>query len=123
MTEEKKDQQCCGGDDNQQGCCSSSGGGKCFNWQKFIFVAVVIAACAVAAHSFLANGSGTCPITGQCGDSVSATCPSETPAGEQAACCPSEKPVVEEPACCPSEKGAEAAQGVCPVSGAAAESE
>jgi hypothetical protein len=114
MTEEKNDQQCCGseGDDNQQGCCSSSGDGKCFNWQKFIFIAVVIAACAVAAHSFLANGSGTCPITGKCGSDITATC-SDEPADEASACCPSERPA-ETTAVCPSEKGDETTAACCP---------
>ncbi len=94
MTEQNNDQKCGdeGGDDNQQGCCSTSGDGKCFNWQKFIFVTVVIVACAVAAHSYMAKGPGTCPITGESGSGSAAICPSGESAGEQASCCPSAKP-------------------------------
>jgi hypothetical protein len=131
MTEEKNDQQCCGseGDENQLGCCSPSGDGKCFNWQKFIFIAVIIAACAVAAHSFLANGSDTCPITDKCGADSATTCPDQKPAGEACGGCPSEKPAETSAVCpsgksdetaavCPSGKDAEAPKGVCPMTGA-----
>ena len=94
-------------------CCSSNSGGL-KNLKTAIFVMVIIAACALAAHSVLINGNGSscggaaglCPFNTPC--AKSSTCAlkaAETKdtsciikeANTSSPCCPG----TETPACCP----------------------
>ena len=120
MSEQNNNQNCCDNDD-KQGCCGSTDGGKCFNWQKAIFIVVVIAACAVAGHSYLSNGSGGCPITGACAEATPVdgcgdkACSSGTTACDKADVCEKKAACDKESACadCPKEGGTCDKQATC----------
>jgi hypothetical protein len=96
-------------------CCSASSG----SWKSLktvLFVLVIVAACAVAAHSVLSNGTsspcggaatGLCPFNKPCGnsgicclkttDAENANCIIKEKANTTSQCCPG----IETPACCP----------------------
>ena len=98
------------------GECCSSGSGSWKSLKTALFVLVILAACAVAAHSVLSNGtsspcggstSGLCPLSKFCGtsspcglkeaDTKNATCLIKEKEDTASSCCPG----TETPACCP----------------------
>lgn len=98
------------------GECCSSGSGSWKSLKTALFVLVIVAACTVAAHSVLSNGSnspcggsatGLCPLSQSCGSSSScgliaseaenATSKIKENADTNPSCCPG----TETPACCP----------------------
>ena len=100
---------------------SSSGSGTS-NLRTGLFIAVLVLAGGVAAHSVLTNGGKTCGIGGLCGikQSEGAACSTTTPCpiekgngdGSKPACCPLEKADGDcEKTACPSETK------VCPKTG------
>ena len=73
------------------GCCSSGGSSSSsgFNWQRFLFIVVAVAACAVAAHSYINGDSGcggascgakmlTCGQGDSCSSAESCSTPAES---------------------------------------------
>ena len=97
------------------GQCCSSGSGSLKSLKTALFALVILAACAVAAHSVLSNGgsspcggaSGLCPLSQSCGTSSpcglkateakNSTCLIKEKANAIPSCCPG----TETPACCP----------------------
>ena len=84
------------------GDCCSSGSGSLKSLKTVIFVLVIIAACALAAHSVLSNGTNSSP----CGASSAGFCPLNKSCGATEAnpgnvTCPSEQKVNNPPSCCP----------------------
>lgn len=101
---------------HENGECCSSGSGSFKSLKTAIFVLVIIAACTLAAHSVLTNGTGSpcgssaaglCPLNKSC--APSGTCTLKAPNAENATCIIKEKannpssgcPGTETPACCP----------------------
>ncbi len=112
MTQETK---CDTNSPDSGGECCSSGSGGYKSLKTALFVLVIVAACAVAAHSVLSNGnsspcggstSGLCPLSQSCGSSSAcvlkaagaenATCIIKEKANTPPSCCPN----VETPSCC-----------------------
>ena len=97
------------------GQCCSSGSGSWKSLKTALFILVILAACTVAAHSVLSNGSsspcggvsGLCPLSQSCG--TSSTCGLKASGAENATCIIKEKantlpsccPKAETPSCCP----------------------
>jgi hypothetical protein len=98
------------------GECCSPDSGKWKSLKTAVFVLVILAACAVAAHSVLSNGTNSpcggsaaalCPLNKPCASSScdlkaasskSTTCLIEEKENTPSSCCPS----IENPGCCPS---------------------
>ncbi len=83
------------------GDCCSSGSGSLKSLKTAIFVLVILAAGALAAHSVLTNGTsspcgagsaGVCPLNKACGvteaNPSGVTCPLEKKANNPPSCCP-----------------------------------
>ena len=98
------------------GECCSSGSGSLKSLKTALFILVILAACAVAAHSVLSNGTsspcgpgaaGLCPLNKPCGTSSSCgfkATGTENSTGiikEKANTIPSCCPNAEVPSCCP----------------------
>ena len=137
MNEEKTQQnESCNDSSGSGGDCCSSGSGSLKSLKMVIFVLVIIAACALAAHSVLSNGTnsspcgassaGFCPLNKTCSSSKACgateanpgdvTCPSEKKANNPSSCCPktatpSSCPNTETPSSCPK---AATVPGCCP---------
>ncbi|MBN2270840.1 MAG: hypothetical protein JXN61_09515 [Sedimentisphaerales bacterium] len=105
------------------------------NWRTILFVALVVLACVVTAHSVLTNGNGGCPIRGLCsldngggqacaidkgnGNGDSAVCPknADCPIGQacsQDAPCPLMGTCPSQEQTCPMSSGQGEAAGCCP---------
>ncbi len=138
-TNEDKAQQneSCNDSSGSGGDCCSSGSGNWKSWKTAIFILVLLAACALAAHSVLSNGTnspcgdssaGFCPLNKACGvteaNPGNVTCPLEKKANNPSSCCPktavpsgcpktavpSSSSKTETPGCCPTT----AVPGCCP---------
>ena len=107
------------------GDCCSSGSGGWKSWKTAIFILVILAAGALAAHSVLTNGTsspcggssvGVCPFNKPCAPNKACgadeaspgdvTCPLEKKANNPSSCCPKTAvpgccPSTETPSCCP----------------------
>jgi len=116
----------CNDSSGSDGDCCSSGSWNWKSWKTAIFILVLLAAGALAAHSVLSNGTnspcaaGVCPLNKSCGaveaNPGDVTCPSEKKANNPASCCPKTEvpsgcpksavpgscPKTETPGCCPS---------------------
>lgn len=101
------------------GECCSSGSGRYKSLKTALFVLVILAACAVAAHSVLSNGgsspcggsaTGLCPLSQSCG--TSSTCGLKASEAENATCIIKEKANTI-PSCCPEA----VPPGCCPNAG------
>jgi len=122
----------CSDSSGSGGDCCSSGSGSLKSLKTVIFVLVIIAACALAAHSVLSEGTnspcgagsaGFCPLNKSCGATEAnpgnVTCPMEQKANNPPSCCP--KTAV--PSGCPktavpgSSPKAAAVPGCCPNAG------
>ncbi len=126
INEEKTQQnEICNDSSGSGGDCCSSGSGNWKSWKTVLFILVLLAAGALAAHSVLSNGTnspcagGVCPLNKPCGASEASTgnltCPSEKKVNNPASCCPksavpsgcpkiaalSSCPKTESPGCCP----------------------
>ena len=100
INEEKTQQnEICNDSSGSGGDCCSSGSGSLKSLKTVIFVLVIIAACALAAHSVLSNGTnnspcaaGVCPLNKTCGATEAnpgnVTCPSEQKVNNPPSCCP-----------------------------------
>ncbi len=119
-TEDKAQQnENCNDSSGSGGDCCSSGSGNWKSWKTAIFILVLLAAGALAAHSVLSNGTnspcgadsaGVCPLNKTCGATEAnpgnVTCPSEKKANNPSSSCPktavpSSCPKTETPGCCP----------------------
>ena len=106
----------CGHSSGSGGECCSSGSAGWKSWKTAVFVIVILAAGAVAAHSLLTNGTGAapcassgglCPFSKACAPNKACAlnkpcpndvaCPSQKKADNPSSCCP-KSPV---PGCCP----------------------
>jgi hypothetical protein len=92
--------------DSGRECCSSGSGGY-KSLKTALFLLVIVAACAVAAHSVLSNGSNS-----PCGGSATGLCPLSKPCGSSSACglkaagaenstCINKEKANTPPSCCP----------------------
>ncbi len=119
---------------NEGGECCSSGSGAWKSLKTALFVLVILAACAVAAHSVLSNGtsspcggsaSGLCPLNKSCApsgactlgtsDAKNATClikenPDNPSSGCPETAVPGFCPKTEVPSACPNSE----APSICP---------
>lgn len=102
-TNEGKAQQnesCCDSSGSGGDCCSS-GSGNWKSWRTALFILVLLAAGALAAHSVLSNGTnspcgassaGFCPLNKPCGATEAnpgnVTCPLEKKGNNPSSCCP-----------------------------------
>lgn len=102
----QQNESCNDSSDSGSDCCSS-GSGNWKSWKTGIFILVLLAAGALAAHSVLSNGSnspcgagsaGLCPLSKAC-SSDKACEGTETSPGNVT--CPSEKKSETPPSCCP----------------------
>jgi len=133
INEEKAQQnESCNDSSGSGGDCCSSGSGSLKSLKTAIFVLVLLAAGALAAHSVLSNGTnspcggssaGVCPFNKACGvteaNPGNVTCPSEQKVNNPPSCCPktavpSGCPKIETPSSCPK---AAAVPGCCPNAG------
>jgi len=104
MTQENEK---CNDSSGSGGECCSSGSGNWKSWRTAIFILVLLAAGALAAHSVLSNGTnspcgagsaGVCPLNKACSPTKvcgsdeanpgNVTCPLEKKANNPASCCP-----------------------------------
>lgn len=109
INEEKTQQnEICNDSSGSGGDCCSSGSGNWKSWRTALFILVLLAAGALAAHSVLSNGTsnspcaaGVCPLNKTCGATEAnpgnVTCPSEKKADNPSLCCPK----TEVPGYCP----------------------
>ncbi len=149
MNEEKTQQDDnCNVSSSSGGDCCSSGSGNWKSWRTVVFIMVLLAAGALAAHSVLSNGSnspscgagsaGVCPLSKACSSGKACevpkanpdavTCPLEKKADNPSSCCPktgtpSCSPKSDVAGCCPkSEAGSgcpkAATSGSCPKTAA-----
>ena len=100
---------------HESGECCSSDLGSLKSLKTAIFILVIIAACALAAHSVLSNGTGSpcgsgaaglCPLNKSC--ATGGTCTLKETSADNTGCSIKEKanpssccPGTETPACCP----------------------
>ena len=136
INEEKTQQnEICNDSSGSGGDCCSSGSGNWKSWKTAIFILVLLAAGALAAHSVLSNGTnnspcaagsaGVCPLNKACSPTKvcgsdeanpgNVTCPLEKKANNPSSCCP--KTAV--PSGCPksavpSSSSGTAVPGCCP---------
>lgn len=117
-TNEDKEQQNenCSDTSGLKGDCCSSGSGAWKSLKTALFVLVILAACAVAAHSVLSNGTGSpcgpnaaglCPLNKSC--SPSGTCTLKAPNANNTGCLIKENPNNPSSGC-----PGTAVPGVCP---------
>lgn len=129
----------CNDSSGSGGDCCSSGSVNWKSWKTVIFILVLLAAGALAAHSVLSNGTnnspcgaspaGVCPLNKACSSSKvcgaaeanpgDVTCPSEKKANNPSSCCPKTGapdscPKTETPSSCPKTA---AVPGCCPKVG------
>lgn len=119
----------CNDSSGSGGDCCSSGSGNWKSWKTVLFILVLLAAGALAAHSVLSNGTnspcvaGVCPLNKSCGaveaNPGDVTCPSEKKANNLSSCCPktavpSDCPKTAIPGCCPNTE----TPGDCPKTAA-----
>ncbi len=105
INEDKAQQnESCNDSSGSGGDCCSSGSGNWKSWKTVIFILVLLAAGALAAHSVLSNGTnspcgadsaGFCPLNKACGVTEAnpgnvgnLTCPSEKKWNNPSSCCP-----------------------------------
>ncbi len=102
MNEDKAQQnENCNDSSGSGGDCCSSGSGNWKSWKTVLFILVLLAAGALAAHSVLSNGTnspcgagsaGVCPTNKACGATEAnpgnVTCLSEKKANNPPSCCP-----------------------------------
>ncbi|MHC4544294.1 MAG: hypothetical protein ACYTDW_06225 [Planctomycetota bacterium] len=91
----------CNDSSGSGGDCCSSGSGNWKSWKTVIFILVLLAAGALAAHSVLSKGTNS-----PCGAGSAGVCPMNKPCGATEAnpgnvTSPSEKKVNNPPSCCP----------------------
>jgi len=141
MNEEKTQQDdSCNDSSGSGGDCCSSGYGNWKSWRTVVFIMVLLAAGALAAHSVLSNGTnspscgvgsaGVCPLSKACSSSKTCeapnanpdkvTCPLENKADNPSSCCPKTGvigccPKTETPSVCPKTE----APSCCPKTTAA----
>ena len=140
INEEKTQQnENCNDSSGSDGNCCSSGSGNWKSWRTVIFILVLMAAGALAAHSVLSNGTnnspcgagsaGFCPLNKACSSGKvcgateanpgDVTCPSEKKADNPSLCCPKAAipgscPNMETPGSCPKTA---TVPGYCPNTG------
>jgi len=126
INEDKAQQnESCNDSSGSGGDCCSSGSGNWKSWKTVLFILVLLAAGALAAHSVLSNGTnspcagGVCPLNKPCGAAETnpgnVTCPVEKKGNNPSLCCPKSAVPSDCPkTAVPSSSSGTAVPGCCP---------